>query len=95
MAQEERGSTTREIVEHKIKKAISARSPMKRNLIVRMPDELHNQLEEIAQKMTKEMPGKRVTVSDVARILLEHGVRLKKAGPHKRAEILERNSKDI
>lgn len=95
MAQEERGASTREIVEHKIKKTVAQRSAMKRNLIVRMPDELYAQLEALSQKMTDEMPGKRVTVSDVARIILEHGLRFRRAGGVKSAEILERNSKDI
>jgi hypothetical protein len=70
--------TMREVVENKIKQAIGERAPMKRNLIVRMGDELHDQLAELARKMSEEMPGKRVTVSNVARIILEHGVRARK-----------------
>jgi hypothetical protein len=81
--------TTREVVENKIKKIVSERAPMKRNLIVRMGDDLHNQLKELAEKMTEEMPGKRVTVSDIARIILEHGVRNRKDAQRRRERELE------
>lgn len=68
--------TTKEQIGQKIKKDVIGRPPvMTKNLIVRVPGELHDKLKEMAQAMNLEMPGHRVTVSDVARGILEFGIR--------------------
>jgi hypothetical protein len=61
-------------IEDTIKDAV--RQPrMSKNLILRVPTELHNKLAKMAETMNAEMPGYRVTVSDVARGILEWGIK--------------------
>lgn len=61
-------------IEGTIKDAV--RQPrMTKNLILRVPTELHDKLAKMAETMNAEMPGYRVTVSDVARGILEWGIK--------------------
>jgi hypothetical protein len=53
---------------------------MTKNLVVRVPESMHAQLVMIAQQMTKEIPGRRTTISDVARGILEFALRDRPAG---------------
>jgi hypothetical protein len=72
--------TTKDQIGQRIKRDLSSRAPvMNKNLILRVPDELHAKLAAMAQEMSAEMPGHRVTVSDVARSILEFGLKDRKA----------------
>jgi hypothetical protein len=73
-------TTTKAKIEEAIKDGVSARQPrMNKNLILRVPDEMHNKLAKMAETMNAEMPGYRVTVSDVARGILEWGIKERKS----------------
>jgi hypothetical protein len=48
---------------------------MNKNLILRVPKDLHDKLAQRAETMNAEMPGYRVTVSNVARGILEWGIK--------------------
>jgi hypothetical protein len=71
---------TKDQIGQRIKRDLSSRPPvMNKNLILRVPDELHAKLATMAQEMGAEMPGHRVTISDVARSILEHALKDRKA----------------
>jgi hypothetical protein len=73
-------TTTKAKIEEAIKDGVSARQPrMNKNLILRVPDEMHDKLAQMAKTMNAEMPGYRVTVSDVARGILEWGIKERKS----------------
>jgi hypothetical protein len=69
------GKTTKERIEKNILSSISARPPvMSKNLIVRVTEEMHDKLAELADEMSKELPGRKATISDVARGILDYGL---------------------
>jgi|SRR5688572_28943342 len=68
-------STVKKPIEDRIKDEIAARAPMSKNLVVRIPAEMHAHLALIAEKMTEEIPGRRTTISDVARGILEYALK--------------------
>jgi hypothetical protein len=68
--------STKEHIGRKIRSDVASRQPaMTKNLIVRVSDEMHEKLAQIAREMTAEMPGHRVTISDVARGIIEFGIK--------------------
>jgi hypothetical protein len=68
-------STLKETIARQVKTAVAARKPMTKNLIVRVSEELYAKLEEAAAEMTKNIPGRNTTVSDIARGILEVGLK--------------------
>jgi hypothetical protein len=71
-------ATTKERIGQKIKNDLASRPMMSKNLVLRVPDELHQKLAEMAKEMSEEMPGHRVTISDVARGIIEWGLKDRK-----------------
>ena len=68
-------TTLKETIAKQVKTTAQARKRMSRNLIVRVSDELYEKLESAAAEMTAEIPGRNTTVSDVARGILEVGLK--------------------
>jgi hypothetical protein len=83
--------STKARIEQTIKGSAAARPRLNKNLILRVPDELHDKLAQMAETMSAEMPGYRVTVSDVARGILEWGT---KDRPQTYAQFPYRNAPD-
>jgi hypothetical protein len=71
-------ATTKDLIGKKIKNDLTSRPMMSKNLVLRVPDELHQKLAEMAKQMSEEMPGHRVTISDVARGIIEWGLKDRK-----------------
>jgi hypothetical protein len=69
---------TSDAIKSGIEKAVAARKPLSKNLIVRVSADLHDKLAALADQMTETLPGRRTTVSDVARVILEQGLRDKR-----------------
>jgi hypothetical protein len=68
-------NTFKEIIDRRVKENVEGRKRMTRNLIVRVPDELYSRMEALADEMTRKMPGRKTTISDVARGILEVGLK--------------------
>jgi hypothetical protein len=68
-------NTLKETITRQVKTAAQARKPMTKNLIVRVSQEMYEKLEAAAAAMTEEIPGRNTTVSDIARGILEVGLK--------------------
>jgi hypothetical protein len=68
-------ATVKEQIENRIKDEVESRAAMSKNLVVRIPNEMHAQLTQMAQQMSEEIPGRRTTISDVARGILEYALK--------------------
>jgi hypothetical protein len=66
--------------EDRISTRLADRKAMTRSLVVRVPDDLHEKLQELAEKV-RAKTGRKTTLSDVARAVLEDATESKGVPP--------------